>query len=133
MYKINLKEGNIELKDVKLIKEKDPLIEGRINYYFSVTYILTDDFGKQEINYPRVLLPIFRTTLPYVSSVMSDNFLDINLSNLPLKPGPDGKLFTVKQIEEYPLEMTLEEIESRLGHKIKIIGIDEKFRKQKEE
>lgn len=122
MYKTNLKEGTIELKDVELIKEKDSLIEGQINYYFSVTYIRTDEFGKQEINYPRVYLPIFRTTLPYVGIVMSDSFLDINLGNLPLKPGPDGKLFTVKQIEEYPREMTLEEIEKQLGHKVKIIS-----------
>lgn len=122
MYKINLKEGHIELKDVELIKEKDPLIGGRINYYFSITYIRTDRFGKQEINYPRVYLPIFRTTLPYVSSVHSDSLLDIGLGELPLKPGPDGKLFTVKQIEEYPREMTLEEIEKQLGHKVKIIS-----------
>lgn len=122
MYKINLKEGQIELKDVELIKEKDPLIEGQINYYFSITYIRTDRFGKQEINYPRVYLPIFRTTLPYVSGVHSDSFLDIGLGELPLKPGPDGKLFTVKQIEEYPREMTLEEIEKQLGHKVKIVS-----------
>lgn len=135
MNKINLKEGQIELKDVELkdvelIKEKDPLIEGQINYYFSITYIRTDEFGKQEINYPRVYLPIFRKTF-YTSSVHSDSFLDIGLGELPLKPGPDGKLFTLKQVEEYPQEMTLEEIESRLGHKIKIISIDEKFRKRK--
>lgn len=115
MYKINLKECQIKLKDVELIKEKDPLIEGQINYYFSITYIRTDEFGKQEINYPRVYLPI-------VSIVMSDSFLDIGLGELPLKPGPDGKLFTVKQIEEYPREMTLEEIEKQLGHKVKIVS-----------
>ena len=101
-YKMDIKEGQIELKDVELIKEKDPLIEGQINYYFSITYIRTDEFGKQEINFPRVYLPIFRTTLPYVSGVHLDSFLDIGLGELPLKPGPDGKLFTVKQFEVYP-------------------------------
>lgn len=119
----NIEECQIELKDVELIKEKDPLIKGRINYYFSITYIRTDRFGKQEINYPRVYLPIFRNTLPHIELISYiDNLLDIGLGNLPLKPGPDGKLFTVKQIEEYPREMTLEEIEKQLGHKVKIVS-----------
>lgn len=119
---IKIEEGDhFELENVEFFTDENEF--GQIDYCLSLTYIKTNQFGKWKINYPKVALPILKHGLPNVLPEMNGWFIDIGLpESLPLLPdGPFEAVYTVEQLEEYVQEMTLEEVEKKLGHKVKLV------------
>ena len=126
---IRIGEGDhFELENVEFFTDENEF--GQIDYCLSLTYIKTNQFGKWKINYPKVVLPILKHGLPNVLPEMNgwnrsgtSYFIDIGLpETLPLLPGGSVEaVYTVEQLEEYVQEMTLEEVEKKLGHKVKLV------------
>lgn len=124
-----------KLKDVKLYKEDN-------TYFLDITYLEDTDLYVKEVNIPKVLLPINDTfSLDYtynseIDSLRITTKVELNLPfdvKLPVyKKGASdfsclyGHYFTEKIIKETAKEMTLSEIEKKLGHKVKLISEEKK-------
>ena len=116
------KDEKAELKDVKLIKKNN-------SYYLDLTYRVEDDKEVREFNIPCLHLPInngrFRIihehNLPYYNRYLADiGFGETRM--LGADACECGSCYTIKTIETKTKEMTLEEIEKKLGHKVKIVN-----------
>lgn len=122
--------SEVETTKVVLVREKD-------KYYLNVTGKYEDNTGVYEVKIPRVRLPIekFITRTETVNEYNSlyascVNLCSIQLSSFdPLYRHSDYDLpvlpfesATVEQIEKKYKEMTLEEIEKKLGYPIKIVS-----------
>lgn len=124
-----------KLKDVKLYKEDN-------TYFLDVTYLEDTDLYVKEVNIPKVLLPInntFSLDISYEGEIGSPRITEKVELNLPFdiklpvyKEGASefsclyGHYFTEKIIKEKTKEMTLSEIEKKLGHKVKLISEESK-------
>lgn len=119
----NEKLTNIELK-------KD---EQSGEYYLDVTYEYEDNRGYYEIHFPHVRLPFYEKRMPTLNRDMGLGLYS-NPSNVSLydnilqlakdksKHMEDGVYFyTIKTLKEKRQEMTLEEVEKKLGYKIKLV------------
>lgn len=127
-----------KVKNVELIKEDG-------NYYLDITYELENDSRVEELHIPRAKIPFCGDAFPEIKS--EDKFGDPfeylgrhisvpviekvtlntgSCNDLALKRDKDGYRYTIKTIKEKTQEMTLAEIEKKLGHKIKIISEDKK-------
>lgn len=113
-----------KLKSVKLIEEKLPHKCRR--FYLEVTYTYSDKYmNEHEVIFHKVELPICENFLPTVSSNFlrsASETIDLGFGDLPLQCNSDNIFATDHITKWYCKEMTIEEIESKLGHKIKIIG-----------
>lgn len=118
-----------KLKSVKLIEEKLPHKCRR--FYLEVTYTYSDKYmNEHEVIFHKVELPICENFLPTVSSNFFEvrkvatisETIDLGFGDLPLQCNSDNIFATDHITKWYCKEMTIEEIESKLGHKIKIIG-----------
>lgn len=123
-----------ELKDIQFYEE-DGL------YYLRLKYILEDDKFIKELEIPKVRVPFNPFSFPEFSSRVYDDFHHIELVNLhtssgslSLYPGETSKAnhvyYTFKILKEKTTEMTVEEIEKKLGYKIKIVSNHEKESKE---
>ena len=115
---------NGNLKDVKLIKNK--LNDSLYPYSLTVTYETKDEFGNtHELVIKNVDLPIccksqhisFRESLGHRWA--PERFIDIGYGETQF-----SKNTTIEdKIIKYAVkEMTIEEIEKKLGHKVKVIS-----------
>ena len=118
--------GNInELKMTSLIFNKDD--EG---YYLSAKYRVEDQGSVREVDIPRIRLNINEDCIaidteysPYARREYAQ--IDLGFGYLPLEYtniNGHSVCFTEKILEEKYTEMTLDEIEKKLGHKIKIVN-----------
>lgn len=116
------------LKSVKLVEEKDKF--GCRKFYLDVTYTYIDDKGnKHEINFQKIELPIRENSLPLISSEISmdkrlfaqNDTIDLGFGDLQLLRNSDNIYATDRIVEYFCKEMTLEEIQSKLGYKVKIV------------
>lgn len=108
------------IKSAKLYKEDD-------KYYLDLTYRIEKDRKIEEMWIPKVRLPIEKGTCGSFRLGMQTAFvLDCSNSvHLPLEERKDeyGEFaFRTMVVEELPEELTIEEIEKRLGHKIRIVN-----------
>ena len=112
-----------ELKDIKLVHEIT-------EWYLDLTYEYEDKKGIYEIHIPRVILPISDNMMPFIDinrSRYHDPCIQMGVYKLPLaeaetKHGVEGKYpYTIKTLNEKCQEMTLEEVEKKLGYKIKLV------------
>jgi hypothetical protein len=115
------KDEKVELKDVKLIKNK-------YGYCLDLTYRVEDDKEIREFNIPSLRLPIDENRFVIRnehSEYYNNYFADIGFG-LRRMFGTDGcdrnPCYTIKTIETKTKEMTLDEIEKKLGHKVKIVN-----------
>lgn len=104
---------NNRLEDAEIHKEN-----GR--FYIKLIYICENDEGKYRLTFPKVEFP-FPNRIISITGVNSDSYLDLPTDKCRIC-GNSGERFTIEQIEQYPKEMTLEEIEKKLGHKVKIVS-----------
>ena len=116
-----------KIKNAKLFNEKGL-------YYIDVTYRHEDERVIEEINIPKLEIPL----LPFGRVDISCDYYDcaISPSARPLIIGhafnigsdrlhmreKNGVAYTVKIIEEKAQEMTIDEIEKKLGYKVKIVN-----------
>jgi hypothetical protein len=116
------KDEKVELKDVKLVKNS-------YGYCLDMTYRVEDKAEIREFNIPCLRLPInndrfrIRTTGdgPYLSYIADVGFGQQAM--MPSGAGLNDRVrYTIKTIETKTKEMTLAEIEKKLGHKVKIVN-----------
>lgn len=104
---------NNRLENAEIYKE-----DGR--FYTKLIYIHENDEGKYRLTFPKVEFPFPNRNIS-ITGVNSASYLKLPTDECRIF-GNSGELFTIEQIEQYPKEMTLEEIEKKLGHKVKIIS-----------
>lgn len=119
---------SVSVKDVKLVRNDN-------DYALDITYIADAPDRVEELHIPRVVLPINPERVR-ISETIDDHFCgpycppahifraDLGFGSMPIELH-DGAAFTIKTIKEKTKEMTLEEIEKKLGHKVKIISKEE--------
>lgn len=121
-YMILNKNANtdVKLKDLTLVKE-DGL------YFLNAVYTVETGNRIEEHRLPRVSLPIstdrFAINYGGYPSIACKNFqAEIGFGYTTLGSNPDGHHYIVEHIKTKTKEMTLEEIEKKLGHKVKIVN-----------
>lgn len=103
--------------------------EPQSRYYFGkVVYQVEDERGIWEETYPRIRLPILQSTQPkidIVHGIIGDiATIDLGFGELPLKMDDTKSYAERKLVKEKIHDMTIAEIEKKLGYRIKIV--DEK-------
>lgn len=112
------KDENVELKKVKLVKNT-------WGYFLDMTYQVETPAKIEEIHLPMVRLPI--NTKRFILKT-DDGFLrptavaDVGFGIANLYQNKDRVYYTIETKEIKTKEMTLEEIEEKLGHKVKIVN-----------
>lgn len=113
----------IELQDVTLNRKDE------YGYSLALTYTINGPNTTHELHIPRIVIPQSPSFINIVNErdYIGDNYtIDIGWDNLRMYPDVAGAAFTIKAIEEKTKEMTLEEIEKKLGHKVKIVSKETK-------
>lgn len=118
-------EKKHELKDIQLFEENG-------QYYLKLKYILEDEYRIKELEIPKVKITVNKYTYPHINFIrqtIGDPIYDLYAGYgdcLPMLPGETSEAnhvyFTEKIIEEKHKEMTIAEIEKKLGYKIKIVS-----------
>lgn len=126
IQKVTYRNGDrgqeFELIDLTLFKEDD-------TYFFAATYRLEDDFGIREIHFPRIVAPISTSYIAITSGNYGRDGADYAMVNLgndvntyAYCGGKHNVIFTETVIEEKVHEMTMDELEKKLGYKVKIVN-----------
>lgn len=116
-----------ELVDLQLHKEE--LTKGAVSYYLSAVYRYEDNSGIYEVTIPKIQLPIHEqpcvkrelTGYHYVYQTINIGFGDMVMLN-----DESGNACYKKCIKEKIHDMTLEEIEKKLGYKVRVVSEKEK-------
>ena len=109
---MDIKTRITRLKDLKLVKDGGA-------YYLSATYTQEDGPNKYELEVPRIYLPLRQE--PDIKSYMlgeHEGLINLGFGELTMRK-VDGYYYKVTTIQK---ELTLEEIEKRLGYKVKIVS-----------
>ena len=111
-----------KLKDLELLWDPD-----HKEYYLKAKYEIEDDYRVTEHIFPHIVLPITNDFMVIGGDTLYCGFGALGLrSDKAYIPGTDGKIIEsphiIRIIEEKTQEMTIEEIEKKLGYKIKIVG-----------
>ncbi len=115
-----------ELIDLQLHKEK--LDTNAEVYYLSAVYRHETDSGVYEFTVPRIVLPISddpilkRSTPGRTRYTWAYDSIDLGFGDLFLHPDEDGHIFYEKFIKEKIHDMTLDEIEKKLGYKVRVVS-----------
>ena len=115
---------NVELQRLELNKDDR-------GYYLSTTYIVEDKHSIREIDIPKIRLCVdrkrFGITLEHCPGLCSQQgYINLGFGDMPIDYDfdSDGNTFMYKEtiVKEKHTEMTLDEIEKKLGYKIKIVN-----------
>lgn len=118
-------EPGFKVKLTDLILKKD--VNGC--YYLGAKYLIEDDNAVRELHIPRMFLNISLDSV-----IVKDEFnpgknpeADIGFGYLPIVCEDPRNMvyYSISTIKEKPHEMTLEEIEKKLGYKVKIVSKQE--------
>ena len=117
-YFDNAFDIRLELEDVDLVKCED-------KYYLDVSYIIDTLSERVRLHIPKISLPIN----PYSVRLMHESRyadpkceVDVGYGVAKVELDDDGAYFYLTVLEEKVQEMTVAEIEEKLGYKIKIVG-----------
>lgn len=98
-------------------------------YYLSATYIRETDAKIERITIPKINLPVAYFTEPVMTFTEDclgpTVFIDMGFGDLAIQQTNDV-FYTLDTIKEKTVDMTVAEIEKKLGHKIRIVGDGEK-------
>lgn len=116
-----------ELKDIQLFEENG-------QYYLKLKYIIENDHRVEELEIPKVCLRFNKNFYPNLNyrrdayKYQEECDLCTGFGSMKVLPGETSEanhvFYTVKLIEEKPVEMSVSEIEKKLGYKIKIVNKD---------
>lgn len=109
---------NIKLKNVSLNENINT--DGTKQFYLSLTYIYQDNKKNiHKINIPKINLSLENPSL----NLLSSNYpkIDFGDMNFVIEKNEKGEILTDKIIKYHYEEMTIEEIQEKLGYKIKIV------------
>lgn len=108
-----------------IVKIENMKLEKQINhndnmddYFLNVSFI-TDDNYKVVMWKTKVLLPLCKSDVIFMTDCCGNSFLNLGFGDLPCVADPKYEI-----IKEKKQDMTLEEIEERLGYKIRIVSDD---------
>lgn len=123
------------------------LVEDDGQYYLSVEYLIEDANRIEKLTIPRVEIPFNSKIMPELIEEYEDSPFIAPIFDERMFPPPqvhrciktgygntmkiaklDGISYTVETIKEKEHEMTIEEIEKKLGYKVKIVSGDKKKR-----
>jgi hypothetical protein len=119
----NIKENTIKLTGA--ILRKDYILG---EYSLDLTYVLDSPTMTQELHIPRIAIPLnpnnikIKADCDCVVGAPVRYYADLGFGEMKLLPDKNGAAFTITTIEEKPKEMTLDEIEKKLGYKVKIVS-----------
>lgn len=87
----------------------------------------SNDIGHYELTIPKIDLGINSNSRPWFETEISylrDHTKICNFirGNIHLQPDEKGVKYYIKELERFEKEMTIEEIEKKLGHKVKIVN-----------
>ena len=114
---------NIKLKNVSLNENINT--DGTKQFYLSLTYIYQDNKKNiHKINIPKINLSLENPSL----NLLSSNYpkIDFGDMNFVIEKNEKGEILTDKIIKYHYEKMTIEEIQEKLGYKIKIVDKKEK-------
>lgn len=111
------------LVDLQLHKEE--IDKGAEWYYLSAVYQYENERGVYEVNVPRIELPIsgdliMRHDIGIFGPCR--HTIDIGFGDLDIFPDKHGNNFYEKCIKEKIHDMTLDEIEKKLGYKVRVVS-----------
>ena len=125
-------KNNANLSNIIPFKEDD-------RWYFKLIYKYEDEKGKHTVVFPKVAIPFEQLNLPVIKPLyasydqhfLDPPYMDCNYSmklyksvcDLAIERGVKEPSYYFDIITEYSTkEMTLEEIEKKLGYKVKIVN-----------
>ena len=119
-YNNDRKEGRkVDIQSCKLKKD----VWG---YSLDLTYLIETPSEIQKLHIPRLILPLYGkdVRIDVDHAYFGDTLYtaDIGFGNCRLLLDDRGAAFTIETVETKTKEMTLEEIEKKLGHKVKIVN-----------
>lgn len=114
-------------KNVKMVNHATFLKDGEL--YLKLVYEVEDEYCRRRITMPKISLGFFKNNFPVINTqlLMSDHmlperYISNHIGDFPLcNYGYDEACLYEEILEEKFEELTMDEIEERLGHKIKIV------------
>lgn len=116
---------NYKLVDLQLHKEEK---DNSVFYYLSATYQYENDRGVYEATIPKIHLPIAYHGEPIMRTSVSrypyheDNTIDIGFGEVAILKDDTGAMFYERLIKEKIYDMTIDEIEKKLGYKVRVVS-----------
>lgn len=114
---------NVELKELRLNHEKN------IGYYLSAKYRVEDEHSIREVDIPKILLGVNPRFVAirqegdhWLRNEVDIGFGFCTLVGVDIGHGVNDTYFIETVVEEKTHEMTLDEIEKKLGYKVKIVN-----------
>ena len=101
------------LSDLKVHKDEK-------GFYLSAEYIFEDGYSTKKLIVPKIRLDDLYSSYCF-HSCSDGTYLDTANCRYRLEP-VNKQYYTIITIEEKPQEMTLSEIEKKLGHKVRIVS-----------
>lgn len=118
-----------KLKDLQLHKEETENTNG---WYLSAVYQHENEVGIYEVTIPKIWLPIrygepiITTSVCKSTYLSAESTIDLGFGELTICRDDRGHNFYEKLIEEKIKDMTLDEIEKKLGFKVRVVTKKEK-------
>ena len=119
---------NGKLKSLELYEEQ---YDGKMHHFLKGVWEYETVTGRYELTIPKIDLGNSFYEVPEITcDLLRGNFVDIGqLHNipfrgtvLPLRHDDRGNVSYSKELEKFEKEMTLKEIEKKLGYKIKLVS-----------
>ena len=113
-----------ELKDLQLYKEDG-------GYYLAAVYHHENEKGIYEVTIPKIHLfirkePIIKIPMRGYGIYEESSTIDLGFGDCSILPDADGSMYMEKLIKEKIHDMTLSEIEKKLGSKVRVVSEKEK-------
>lgn len=118
----------IQLNVSKISNEKIELYQEDGRYYFNVDFDYEDDYAYYKGQIERIpfdfrLYSIKMQSADCLSNTTTKITANLGLhSDMEIYPNKKGEYFTLTVVKEKTHEMTIEDIEKKLGYKVKIVG-----------
>lgn len=119
---------NGKLKSLELYEER---YNGEMHHFMKGVWEYETVTGRYELTIPKIDLGNSFYEIPEIKcDLLRSDFFDICQlhhipfcgTELPLRHDDRGNVSYVKELEKFEKEMTLEEIEKKLGYKIKLVS-----------
>ena len=121
---------NAKVKSLELCHKEDDDVQ---RYFIKGIWEYEAKDGRYELGIPYISLPIKTDVLPTIIKDQYDYVFNtipygIQLQEryLQIERDEEGNYYYIKELERFEKEMTLEEIEQKLGYKIKLVDKKER-------
>lgn len=106
-----------ELKDLQLYKS-----DTYDQYYLSAIYTEENEHGVYEVTIPKIFLPINNHELIIDDRSPQRLYIDLGFGECRMCLDDNGNFYYKRVIEEKIHELTISDIEKKLGYKVKIVS-----------